>query len=489
MASSSERLSTGVAGLDEVLRGGLIPSRTYLVRGAPGTGKTILGLHFLSAGENTLFISLSETEKMVRAAADSLNIDLKGVTFLDLTPNAGFFAESETYDIFSPAEVERGPTTEAIVKRIRDLQPRRVFIDAINQLRYLTTDDQEFRRHIFSLLRFLREQGTTVLFTSESGEQFKDEDLQFVSDGVIQLEREEHRRAISVLKLRGTGFQEGSHALKINDHGLHIYPRLIPDIHTREFMPEIISSGIDDLDALLHGGLERGTVTLITGPIGVGKTTVGLHFLEEAARRGERSVIYLFEESIDTVVHRCESIGIPVERMVEGEHLSLVPVEPLQMAAEEFASRVREEVEIHKVRIVMLDSVAGYRLAVHGEELVIHLHALTRYLRNMGVTVVLINETDAIAGPLRATDYGFSYLADNVIFMRYLEIRGRLHKALGVLKKRASDFEKSLRELKITSQGLRLGPPLQGVGGVLSGALTLEENVETLTGESTEEGL
>ncbi len=306
---------------------------------------------------------------------------------------------------------------------------------------------------------------------------------------MIQLEREEHRRAISVLKLRGTGFQEGSHALKINDHGLHIYPRLIPDIHTREFMPEIISSGIDDLDALLHGGLERGTVTLITGPIGVGKTTVGLHFLEEAARRGERSVIYLFEESIDTVVHRCESIGIPVERMLEGEHLSLVPVEPLQLTAEEFASRVREEVETHKVRIVMLDSVAGYRLAVHGEELVIHLHALTRYLRNMGVTVVLINETDAIAGPLRATDYGFSYLADNVIFMRYLEIRGRLHKALGVLKKRASDFEKSLRELKITSQGLRLGPPLQGVGGVLSGALTLEENVETLTGESTEEGL
>jgi circadian clock protein KaiC len=475
MSSSSERLSTGVAGLDEILRGGLIPHRTYLVRGAPGTGKTILGLHFLNAGEDGLLISLSEPEAMIRADAESLDIDLEGVTVLDLTPAAGFFAESQTYDIFSPAEVERGPTTEAIVKQVRTLKPRRVFIDAINQLRYLTTDDRAFRRHIFSLLRFLREQGTTVLFTSESGEAYNDEDLQFVSDGVIQLDRYEHRRAIRMLKLRGAGFREGSHALRITGSGLHVYPRLIPDIHAREFVPEAISSGVTDLDALLHGGLERGTVTLITGPIGVGKTTVGLHFLEKAAQRRERSVVYLFEESVETVVHRCESIGIPAGRMMETGNLSLMPVEPLQLTPEEFASRVREEVEGCQTRIVMLDSVAGYRLAVQGEELVNHLHALTRYLRNMGVTVVLINETDTIAGPLQATDYGFSYLADNILFMRYLEIRGRLHKAIGVLKKRASDFEKILRELEITSQGLRLGPPLENVSGVLSGNLRLEE--------------
>jgi circadian clock protein KaiC len=477
MNRSAERLSTGVAGLDDVLRGGLLPCRTYLVRGAPGTGKTILGMHFLSAGEDALFISLSEPEAMVRAAADSLDIDLDGVTFLDLTPDAGFFAESQTYDIFSPAEVERGPTTEAIVKKVQDLQPQRVFIDAINQLRYLTTDEQAFRRHVFSLLRFLREQGVTVVFTSESGETYNDEDLQFVSDGVIQLDRYEHRRTVQVLKLRGAGFREGAHALKISGAGLSVYPRLIPDIHAREFVPEAISSGVADLDALLHGGLERGTVTMITGPIGVGKTTVGLHFLERAARRGERSVVYLFEESVETVVHRCESIGIPAERMMEAENLSLVPVEPLRLTPEEFASRVREEVEGRQTHIVMLDSVAGYRLAVQGDELVNHLHALTRYLRNMGVTVVLINETDTIAGPLRATDYGFSYLADNVLFMRYLEIRGRLHKAMGVLKKRASDFEKTLRELEITSQGLRLGRPLEKVSGVLSGDLQLERGI------------
>jgi circadian clock protein KaiC len=478
MDKPNERLPTGVSGLDEILRGGLIPCRTYLVRGAPGTGKTILGMHFLTAGERSLFISLSEPAGMVRAAADSLDIDLSDVTFLDLTPDAGFFAESQTYDIFSPAEVERGPTTEAIVKRVQDLQPKRVFIDAISQLRYLTTDDQAFRRHVFSLLRFLREQGVTVLVTSESGETLSDEDLQFVSDGVIQLERTEHRRAIRVLKLRGTGFREGAHALKITDRGLRVFPRLVPDIHTRTFVPEPISSGVADLDALLHGGLERGTVTLITGPIGVGKSTVGLHFLEDAARRGERSVVYLFEESIETVVHRCESIDIPAEWMLENEHLSLVPVEPLQLTAEEFASRVREEVEAHQARIVMLDSVAGYRLAVQGDGLVVHLHALTRYLRNMGVTVVLVNETDNIAGPLRATDYGFSYLADNVLFMRYLEIRGRLHKCIGVLKKRASDFEKTLRELEITSHGLALGPPLEEVNGILSGSLRLGEDAD-----------
>jgi circadian clock protein KaiC len=353
------------------------------------------------------------------------------------------------------------------VERVRELRPRRVFIDALTQLSYLTSDDEDFRRHVFSLLRFLREEGATVLFTSERGKH--DDDLQFISDGIIQLERDEQRRSIKVLKLRGASFREGPHALKIGSQGLSVYPRLIPELHSREFVPGFISSGVEELDALLHGGLERGTVTLLTGPVGVGKTSVGLHFMKEATRRGERSVVYLFEENISTVIHRGESIGIPIGQMLKEDYLSLVPVEPLQLTPEELAGMVRTQVEEQQVRIVMLDSVAGYRLSIQGGDLVPHLHALTRYLRNMGVTVVLINESDVITGPLRATDYGFSYLADNIIFMRYLETRGELRKAIGVLKKRVSDFEKTLREFAITSQGIELGAPLHGVRGVLSG--------------------
>ncbi len=471
-SSLQKRLSTGVAGLDEILHGGLVPGRTYLIRGAPGTGKTILGLHYLTADDpgNSLFISLSEPVEMIRDMAERLSIHLDGVTFLDLTPEAELFTAEQTYDIFSPAEVERGPTTQVLVEKVLELRPERIFIDAITQLRYLTNDDIEFRRHVFSLLRFLREEGATVLFTSEAGKQVDDDDLQFLSDGIIQLGRDEVRREISVLKLRGSDFHAGRHALKISAHGLTVYPRLLPEVHAREFVREAISSGVTELDDLLHGGLERGTVTLITGPGGVGKTTLGMHFMKEAARHGERSVIYLFEESMKTLLHRSESIGIPINEMLDEGALSLVPVEPLKLTPEEFAQIVREEVEAREARIVMLDNISGYRLSVRGENLIVHIHDLTRYLRNMGVTLILINDTEVISGPLRVTELGFSYLADNVLFLRYLELHGELFKAIGVLKKRASDFEKTLRRLHITEAGMQLGDPLSDVRGILFGA-------------------
>jgi circadian clock protein KaiC len=305
------RLSSGIAGYDEILLGGFLPNRAYLIRGGPGTGKTILGLHYLTAGaaqgESSLFISLGEPVDEIRRNAEQLGFNLKGIDFLDLSPTPEFFAEVQAYDIFAPAEVEREPTTKKITDAVESLKPKRVFADSMTQFRYLATDQFQFRKQVLSFLRFLIEQGATVLFTSESTPTTPDDDLQFLADGVTTLDSTPEGRGLLVTKYRGSNYSSGRHALRITGRGIDVFPRLVPQVHKREFVPEMIPSGVPELDELLHGGIARGTITLISGPSGVGKTTLGTQFMKEAAGRGERSVIYTFDESYDTIITRAEN--------------------------------------------------------------------------------------------------------------------------------------------------------------------------------------
>jgi circadian clock protein KaiC len=473
MSKANERISTGVPGLDEVLHGGLIAKRAYLVRGSPGAGKTTLGLHYLTSGaddgEEVLLICLGEPEGQIRQNAQSLGLDLKGVTFLDLSPGAGYFTQVETYDIFSPDEVERAPITQKITDQVEKLKPSRVFIDSMTQFRYMATDTFQFRKQVLSFIRFLVEQGATVLFTSESSPDLPDDDLMFLSDGIIDLKDIAEDHYLSMGKFRGSGFQKGLHFVRLNSMGMTVSPRLLPTGYRKELVAETTPSKVPELDKLLNGGLKRGTVTVITGPTGVGKTTLGLLFMKAAAENGEHPVLYAFEEGAPMLLDRCENINIPLRNLVEQGKLSVVNIEPLMLSPEEFARMVRREVEERGTRIVMLDSISGYNLTLDSGNLVSHLHALCKYLANMGVTTIFVNETEAITGDFRATEVGISYMADNIIFMCYLELNGELRKAIGVLKKRLGDFEKTMREMKITSQGVEIGQPLTGLRGILRG--------------------
>jgi len=468
------RLSSGIPGLDEVLNGGFISGRAYLVRGGPGTGKTTMGLHYLLDGvaknEPVLFITLVESEARHRENAKLKGTDITGIEFLDLCPDSEFFSQMQSYDIFASAEVEQGPTTQKIVETVERVKPKRVFLDSMTQFRYLTTDNVQFRKQTASFLSFLVEKGATVLFTSESMDATADDDLQFMSDGVLHLDYNTMERLVSVTKFRGSSFRDGHHSAQLTAHGMEVFPRILPVTRSKQFVSESITSGIPDLDELLHGGLERGTVTIISGPSGVGKTTLGLQFMKEAAGRGERSVVYSFEESEGTIFHRAESIGIPLRTMAQRGTFSLVAVEPLTITPDEFSHQVRLEVEKKGTRIIMIDSVAGYRLVLRNSaEITIQLHALLRYLNSMDITTILINEVESIVGDFRATEMGISYLADNIVFLRYLEMQGELRRAIGVLKKRLSDFEKTLREYKITRYGIRVGAPLTHLRGILRG--------------------
>jgi circadian clock protein KaiC len=472
---SIDRLSTGIGGLDAILHGGLIPERSYLLRGEPGTGKTILGLHYLTTGttadETSLFINLEEKTADIKQNAASLGFDLEDIHFLDLSPKSDFFAGDQGYDIFESSEVERDPMVEEIADHVSELQPDRVFVDPITQLRYLSTDEYQFRKQALSFMRLLSEQGATVLFTTQATEDAPDDDLQFMSDGTIELGHASTGRSINVPKFRGSETESGDHGMEITNRGLEVYPELTPGEYDQEFVAESISSGVPEVDELLNGGIARGTVTVMSGPTGVGKTTTGTQFMKEAAGRGEHSVMYLFEESEATFMQRSEAVNIPVAKMRERGTLTVEEVEPLQVSPQEFAQKVRHQVEQEGADIVMIDGIAGYKLGLQGDEdeLVTHLHAVNRYLKNMGVSVILIDEVANITGEFQATNVGISYLADNIVFFRHLEIRGEMRKVIGVLKMRTSEFERTLREFEITEHGITVGEPLTQLRGILSG--------------------
>lgn len=473
-----ERISTGIAGLDEILGGGLIARRAYLVRGRPGTGKSTLGVHFLAdgvkRGETSLYITVEESVTSIRRNARAFGIELEGIDFLDLSPTSEFFQEAGTYDIFSPAEVEREPITARIVGDVEALRPQRVFLDAVTLFRFLATDAFSLHKQVLSFVRYLVDKGATLLFTSEASSTVPDEDLQFISDGIIEVGLDTssrmQRRTIAVKKLRGSDYAPGVHTMKLGDGGIRVFPRLVPGDYAAEFTTECLSSGVPEFDALLGGGIERGTVTIITGPSGSGKTSAGMQFMKEAAGRGERSVLFTFDESRPMVVRRSEAIDIPAGDMLGRGTLEIVEIEPLRFTGDEFDRIVRNEVEERGAQIVMIDSVKGYGLSLPDQDTTGRLHALARYLRNMGVTTILINEQEAVTGDIHVTDSGIGYLADNIIFLRYLEIDGRMRKAIGVLKKRLGDFERTVRELSITRYGIGVGKPLTGLRGILSGS-------------------
>ncbi|WP_341938746.1 ATPase domain-containing protein [Marinimicrobium sp. C2-29] len=462
------RILTGVHGFDEILHGGVIPRRAYLIRGGPGSGKTTLGLHFLINGppEDSLFITLGESEEQLRQNADYSGLSMDGVAVLDLSLGD----DSSTYTLLESWDVEGNSTHDRILDHVEKLRPQRILIDSLSQMQCLSPDTFQFRRQVLALLRKLTAGGATVMFTSEQAPSEEDHTLPFLSDGIISLDHTESGRQCRITKFRGSSFADGAHYFNLGPGGVTLYPRLLPDNHRRQVEHTPLTSGLAEFDALTHGGIERGTVTLLSGPSGVGKTTLGAQLMSAAAKGNERSVIYSFDEGASTFFTRCRQVGLPAEAMVNEGNLKFESVEPLLYNPDQFAAGARVEVEERGTSMVMIDSLSGYEQSVHGDNVKERIHALCRYLVNMGVTVVHVNEVFSIAGnQTRITEHGISYIADNVIMLRYVELDGELRKSIGVLKKRAGSFERTLREFEITPEGLKIGPPFRGLRGLLGG--------------------
>lgn len=468
--------SSGVSGLDSILHGGLVSNRLYLVVGVPGTGKTTLGMHFLRAGldadENVLLIHGEESQADISVNAAQLNIDIADAAFLDIGTESEFFTQSQSYDVVDPQDVKDDRLIADIRETIERLDPDRVLIDPISQLQYIEPSEYQFRKRIIAFTRFLKDHETTVLATKTPGPQM-DNQLRSLSDGVIALNHGDEGRRISVAKHRGIGQSDGSHGIKIGNDGLEVYPALRPERHDRTFDPMQLQSGIEGLDTLLDGGLEQGTVTIISGPSGVGKSTTAAEFLHTAAENEDGALAYLFEESVDTFTHRTETFGIPVTQLRDDDRLTVEEIMPGTLSPEEFARLVKIHVEEQNAKLVVIDSIEGYRTAIKGGEEEVdlrqRLHALTRYLINMNVTVIITDERHEVTGLRQPTGSNISYLADNLVFQQYLELEGELQRLIGVLKKRVSGFGTAPRRFRITADGIQVGDPLTKVHGILGG--------------------
>lgn len=480
---SISQQSTGIQGLDELLRSGVIKGRMYLISGDPGTGKTTLGMHFLEEGlsnsETVLYIHGEESSEELVANAAEFDIDIAGANFLDLGPESDFFTDDPSYDLVNPRNIEERRYTQAIYEAVQEIDPDRIIIDPLTQLQYFEASEYHYRKRILSFIRFLKEQEITVLTTvSLDVNPSVTNEIRSLSDGVIRLTRTRDGRRIEVEKNRGRGQVEGDHGLEIRSQGLEVFPKVRPQPSDRSFDPKPIRSGIDELDELVGGGFERGTVTFISGPPGVGKTTLGATYATQAADEQGRSAIYLFEERIETFLHRCHSLGIPVEELRQQGVLSIHVIEPLAVSAEEFAHMVQNEVEEGGTETVLIDGINGYVSAIQGDddELERELHALTRYLCNREVTVFITDAIHQITGLSAGTSRQISPIADNLLFLSYIELRGSLQRVVGVLKKRAGGFEHTLREFEITDDGLRVGAPMTNLHGILRGTAQLSSD-------------
>ena len=495
-----QRLSTGIPGLDGVLRGGLLSGQLFEVRGAAGTGKTTLGLQFLREGarlgESTLFISLVEPERILRESAAIRGWDLEGINLLDIHPGLtddGFTPEGQ-YTIFHPADVELAPVTRKIIEAMDRLRPARVVFDNVAEIGFLARDTIRFRRQVLALKDYLIGRGTTTIFLAQSSHHRYDDEVMSLVNGVIQLGQAQgrdgrDRRSLRVEKYRDSDFAAGEHALDLTREGLVVYPRMLAESHGREFPREAIPSGIEGLDRLLGGGIDRGTTTLIAGSSGVGKTTVGMSFLVEAARRGERGVVYTFEEGVEEIILRCESIGLGVRSLIERDLLRIERVNPLVLYPDQFAAWVRVEVERKGTRLLLIDSLNGYRQVMPDEEyLVSHMHQLASYLNRMGVVTILTNELPTLTQASEMSKYGLSHLVDTVLLFKFFEYEGGLRVAAGAIKRRLGAHERILREMEITPRGVRVGEALPQFRGILRGEAEVREPAPGAGTKPTDEG-
>jgi circadian clock protein KaiC len=480
-----ERVTSGIPGFDDVVGGGLVRGHTYLVVGSAGTGKTLLSLQWLregiAHGEKALYVTLAETSQEIRANARTLGWNLEGIEFIDLAPSGVSLADqADEYRVFAPSEVEKDPMWRAICQQVVERSPRRVVLDSLTQLRYLSTDEYQFRKHILALVNFLNSRGCTSLLTFEPDELQRETSVALAVNGVIRLRTGISPglaiglRSVQVEKMRGSGFMSGRHPLRITPRGLEVFPHVVQEIGDSAVGERCYPTGIASLDELLCGGIESGTTTLLSGPAGGGKTTLGTHFLVQQAAHS-RAVLFTFEEPVGLVARRARDTGAPIDAALASGALRIERVNPLDRYPDEFLAHVRRAVEEEGRRFVMVDGLRGYQMAM--EEFgspQAHIHNLVAYLTGAGVTTLLVSEVEHITSAnLVATDMGVSHLADNILLLRYAEDAGRVTKVIGCLKKRAGNFEPELREMRITGTGIEVGGKLNRLRGILTGVPTM----------------
>jgi len=475
---SIELALTGVEGLDDILAGGLTRGRVFLLEGSPGTGKTTIATQFLmegaAKGERCLYVTLSETEDEMRDSADSHGWTLEGIDLFELVPPESLLDDEQQQSLLYSSDLELGETTRRIFEAFARVKPDRVVLDSLSEIRLLAQSSLRYRRQILALKHFFSTQKATVLMLDDLTADVADKTVHSVAHGVVRLEELSpeygpERRRMRVIKYRGRRFRGGFHDFVIDTGGVRAFPRLVSSEHKTDFVRDVLKSDSEELDALLGGGVERGSSVLVLGPAGTGKSLLVLTFVAAAIARGERAAMFVFDEEMGLLFNRAKGLGIDMQKMVDTGNLIIEQVDAAELSPGEFSQRVRNCVERHKARTIIIDSLNGYQAAMPEENaLILHMHELLQYLNRQGATTFLTVAQHGLVGDMKAP-VDVTYLADTVVLLRYFEAQGRVRRAMSIIKKRTGRHEDTIREFRIGDYGIRLGEPLAGFQGVLRG--------------------
>jgi circadian clock protein KaiC len=476
---SIDRSATGVPGLDDVLHGGLLPGRFYLVDGNPGAGKTTLALQYLLEGvrngESCLYVTLSETKDELTAGAASHGWSLDGIQIVELVTEDSQLAGDQDLTMYHPSEVELSQTVRKVVDAVERYKPVRMVLDSLSELRLLSQSSLRYRRQILALKQFFTGRHCTVLLLDDRTAEGPDMQLQSIAHGVISLDHGvpaygRALRQLKVVKFRGSDFRSGHQDMSIRRGGIEVFPRLIAAEHGADFRRDTVPSGIPELDALMGGGIDRGTATLVAGPPGSGKSTISLQYAAAAAARGDHAAVFAFEESKAILLARAAGIGMRIEEGRGPGQVMVRQVDPTDIAPGEFAHIVCRAVEEDNARVVVIDSLNGYLNAMpDNRSLLVQLRELLSYLNNHGVATFLVTAQSGMMGAAMRSPVDTSYLADAVVMMRLYEHKGKVKKAISTLKKRSGPHEESIRRIWFDADGIHLSEPLAELRGILTG--------------------
>jgi len=474
------KLATGVQGLDDVLGGGLPEYSFNLIAGAPGTGKTTLAQQILFANATPdrpglFFTVLGEPAvKMLRyqqqfAFFDPARVG-RDVHFLNLSEEVLNKSLDVLLDRVS-ADIERVHPAIVVVDSFRTVVRAADPPRAHNELAL-----QHFVQRL--ALRLTSWEATSFLI-GEFGDGESHDPVFTVADGVLWLVNEVERnstvRKLLVTKVRGQAALPGLHTMGISEAGVRVYPRLPKP--AREGPPtkrpqRRLSTGVSGLDAMMGGGIPEGDSLMVTGPTGSGKTILATQFIAEGARRGETTVMAVFEEHPETYVARAKQLGFELDEMIAAGKLEILYLQPLDLSVDETLHEIGERVRRFGATRVVIDSVSGFETALaptFRQDFREAFYRLLVSLTALGVTVLSTVEVTESSDYLRFSPYNISFLTDDIIAMRYVEIEGRLRSVLAVVKMRGSDHSRDLRSYEMTPRGMEIREAMTDYRGIITG--------------------